>query len=416
MATKGVFDDQSLDEMLEFDDTLDINSVLDSIPAIDDTTKDLPAKEDKKYKDDKKTSLLDNIDKVLEKQTTELDQDKKTVDKVVEDIEKTDDKASASLNKTTTEKTSDASFTVIFARDLVAQGLLSSFDEKKFLEDSKSVGEANALRNLIKDEIDINITSAKTDLDAGYQEYLNLIGKGVSVDSAGDLLSLKTRFDGIKPDELSKEENVDLRKQVMTDYFKLTTKMSDAKIEKAVQSSVDLGDDIEDSKGYLNDLRDLVKEEIAVEEKEAQRITKLQEEENRRSLESLKEGINSLGEIIPGVQINKQTKVKMLEDITKPVQDSKGRTTNAIWAKRAEDPMFFDSRIAYLLETGYFEKDKPWNKASQAKVTSEISDLEKALKDKSNTASKTGAHVLRSLEEDKTSKDNIESMRGMFGS
>lgn len=190
--------------------------------------------------------------------------------------------------------------------------------------------------------------------------------------------------------------------------------MSDAKIEKTVQSSIDLGDDVDEAKEYLNELKDLIKNEITAEEQEAQKAQALQVEENRRSLEALKDSINSLNEIIPGVQINKQTKVKMYEDISKPVQDSKGRVTNAIWAKRSEDPMFFDSRLAYLLETGYFVKGATWNKASQAKVTTEISDLEKALQDKSNTVSKTGTHVLRSAEEDKISKSNIDSMRGIF--
>ena len=87
------------------------------------------------------------------------------------------------------------------------------------------------------------------------------------------------------------------------------------------------------------------------------------------------ENINSLDEVIPGVAINKQTKVQMFESITKAVQDKQGRTTNAIWAKRAEDPMFFDERLAYLFATGFFEKGKPWVKAGQAKTTKEISDL-----------------------------------------
>ena len=139
------------------------------------------------------------------------------------------------------------------------------------------------------------------------------------------------------------------------------------------------------------------------------------EEENRRSLEKLKDDINALDEIIPGVNINKQTKVQMFESITKPVQDGKGRTTNAIWSKRAEDPIFFDQRLAYLYSTGFFEKGKPWTKAVQSKATKEISDLEKALDKKKNTGSGSGAPVMRSPEQEKTVKDNIDSMRGVFG-
>jgi hypothetical protein len=404
--------DQDLGDMLELDKGLDINSVLESIPALE---VEPPNKEEEiiETKADKKLSL-ENINEVLEKQSVETTKDKEKVEQTVEEETKDkDDKASASLVQTT-ETSSDAPFTVIFARDLVGQGLLSSFDEKKFIEDSKELGDAEALRNLIKSEIEINIEAAKSDLDAGYQEYLNLVGKGVPVETAGSIVELKNRFSSIKEDELTKEENTDLRKQVMTDYYRLTTSMPDSKIDKLVQNSVDLGDDIEESKEYLKTLNGLIKEQMASEEVEAKNRQKLAEEENTRILGELKNNINSLEEIIPGVTINKQTKVQMYEAITKPVQDEKGRATNAIWAKRAEDPMFFDERLAYLFSTGFFEKGKLWTKAAQAKTTKEITELEKALRSKSNTASQVGSPVLRSPEQDKTLKDNIDSLRGIF--
>ena len=406
---KKIFD-QSLDEMLEFDRGLDINSVFESIPAIETET----GKPDSDKVDDEKEGdklSLKNINKVLDEQVTKTAKDKEKVDEVVEGTEDKDDEAPATIVQTT-ETISDAPFTVIFAKDLVAQGLLSSFDEKKFLDESKDLGEATALRNLIKGEIDANTEAIKSDLDLGYQEYLSLVGKGVPAETAGSLLDLKNKFDSIKTDDLIKEDNTDMRKSVMTDYFRLTTSMSDSKISKLVQSSVDLGDDIEDSKEYLGSLRELIKDQITAEETEAKQQLELRKEENRQTLESLKDNINSLNEIIPGVDINKQTKIKMFENLTKEVQDGKGRITNAIWAKRAEDPIFFDSRLAYLYETGFFDKTKPWTKASQAKVTKEVSDLESAIK--KNTLTNVGTPVIRSAEQDKTAKDNIDSMRGIF--
>ena len=398
--SKGVFD-KELNEMLEFDDGLDVNAVLESLPAVEDEKKP----EEKK----KESPSLQNINEVLNEQSLELEKDKK---EIVEEKE-TDDKASASLKKI--ETSSDAPFTVIFARDLVAQGLLSSFDEEKFNADSKNLGDAEALRNLIKGEIDANIEAAKSDLDAGYQTYLDLIGKGVAQETAGDLLSLKDRFSKIKIDELTKEESGELRKQILADYFKLTTSMTDAKIDKLVQNSIDLGDDIEESKEYLGIINKLIDDQITEEEKTAQARVDLDRQETERRKELLRDEINALTEVIPGVGINKQTKVKMYDFIVKPVIDKQGRTTNAIWAKRAEDSQFFDTKLAYLLATDFFEKGKTWTKVTNAKTTKEVSELEKTLQSKSNTASKTGAPVLRSPEQDKTTKDNIDSMRGVFG-
>jgi hypothetical protein len=413
---KGVFD-QDLGDMLEVDHGLDINEMLASIPAIEtevDKTKPLEKEKEVKDKDgEEKTPSLKNINEVLEKQSKAIEEDTKKVNEVVEVGDKKDDEAPGT-NEQTTETSSDAPFTVIFAKDLVAQGLLSSFDETEFAKESKELGEAVALRNLIKSEIDTNVEAAKADLDTGYQEYLGLVGKGVPADTAGDLLSLKKQFDSIKVDDLAKEDNVAIRKEVMTNYYKLTTSMSDAKITKLVQSSIDLGDDIEDSKENLDTLKNLVRDQISAEEQEAQRQASLRKEENRRVIESLKESINTIEEVIPGVGINKQTKVKMFEALTKEVQDNKGRVTNALWARRAEDPVFFDSRLAYLYETGFFDKGKSWTKASQAKTTKEVTNLEKAIESRKNTLSTTGTSVLRSPEIDKTAKDNIDAMRGIF--
>lgn len=405
---KGVF--EPLEDMLEMDAGLDVNALLEATPAIE-TEPEKKVEEEKKS--DNKDISLKNINKVLEEQDAELKKDAEQVEKEVEKIEDKDDKAPASL-VTNTETSSDAPFTVIFARDLVEQGLLSSFDEEQFGKDLESFGEAKALRNLIKGEIDANITAAKSDLEEGYQEYLTMIGKGVPRESASSLIELKTRFDTIKVDDLVKEESTDLRKQIMTDYYKLTTSMPDKKIEKLVQSSIDLGDDMEDSKEYLGTLKKLVSDQINEEKHAADNQQKLVEEENRRSIETLKESINSLAEIVPGVPINKQTKVQMFESITKAVQDEKGRVTNAIWARRSEDPMFFDERLAYLYATGFFEKGKLWTKASAAKVTKTINSLEEALEKKKNTLGSVGQPVMRNPEQDKTAKDNIDAMRGIF--
>lgn len=416
--SKGDIFSQSIEDMLELDKSLDINSMLDNIPAIEtekeeDEQLEEPKKEDpvKPSPSDKKPKGTEpklDINKILDKVGKEPEDE---TDDEIDEPEDTDPAA----NKQPVEKSSDAPFTVIFAKDLAKQGLISSFDEKEFNEKVAELGEANALRALIKDEIEANIEAAKSDLDEGYKEYLNLIGKGVPADTAGNLMELKTRFDSIKADDLTKEENVDLRKKVMTDYFKLTTSMSDAKIEKLVQNSIDLGEDIDDSKEYLTTLKSAIKEQVEAEEAEADRQKALRADENKRLMNSLKETINTMDEVIPGLGINKQTRIKMYEALTKEVQDSKGRITNSLWAKRAEDPIFFDSRLAYLLETGFFEKGKTWTKAGMAKTTKEITELEAALKNRNNTTSISGSPVIKSLEEDKTVKSNIDSMRGIFG-
>jgi len=382
MSNKGVFD-QDFSEMVELDTSLDVNDVFSSLPANDEGEEDATADvEDPSDKESKKADVDENatldVNKILESST----------DGEGSEGDDLDDSDPASDN--TNENSSEAPFTVIFAKDLMKQGLLSSFDEEEFANKTKELGEAGALRDLIKTEIDLNINTAKEDLDEGFKSYLTLLEGGFSQEDAASLSSLQKQFNSIKPEELENEENEALRKKVLTDYFKLTTQMPDSKIDKVVQRSLDLGEDVEDSKEYLDAIKDMLKKQIVTQEEENKNNLKISEQKRLKSLDDLKETINSISEIIPGQTINKQTKDKMYEAIIKPVEDKQGRKTNALWAKRAEDPMHFDSRLAYLLETGFFEKDKPWNKIKSVKTTKEVSDLEKYLSSSKNTGSISG--------------------------
>lgn len=382
MSNKGVFD-QDFSEMVELDTSLDVNDVFSSLPANDEGEEDATADvEDPSDKESKKADVDENaaldVNKILESST----------DGEGSEGDDLDDSDPASDN--TNENSSEAPFTVIFAKDLMKQGLLSSFDEEEFANKTKELGEAGALRDLIQTEIDLNINTAKEDLDEGFKSYLTLLEGGFSQEDAASLSSLQKQFNSIKPEELENEENEALRKKVLTDYFKLTTQMPDSKIDKVVQRSLDLGEDVEDSKEYLDAIKDMLKKQIVTQEEENKNNLKISEQKRLKSLDDLKETINSISEIIPGQIINKQTKDKMYEAIIKPVEDKQGRKTNALWAKRAEDPMHFDSRLAYLLETGFFEKDKPWNKIKSVKTTKEVSDLEKYLSSSKNTGSISG--------------------------
>jgi hypothetical protein len=390
MSKTDVFN-TDFSEMSELDNTLDVNEIFADQPAIEDPEKTV--EEEKKIEDEPTEKVEDpsvelDINKVLESS--------KPVDEgTKEDVKKdeiTDDGAPAS-KRIENLSSSDAPFTIIFARDLDKQGLLSSFDEDKFTKAIEDNGEATALRELLQAEVNSNIEAAKQDLDAGYQDYLKMVGKGVAPTEAGSLLELKERFNAISTEQLEEDDNIEKRKALITDYFSLTTQMSTEKIKQLVNRSVDMGDDVEDSKEYLEALKKLVTNNIKQQEDNAVEQTKRNDLAKTERLEELRDGINAINEIIPGQKVNKQTKQEMYGMLIKPVQDKNGRTTNQIWAKRAEDPMFFDSRIAYLLHTGYFEKDKPWDKIKNIKTSKEASELEDYLSSKNNTGSRSGMNL-----------------------
>lgn len=374
MAGKEVFN-EDISEVAKFDDALDVNAILATPPT--SVTEEEEEHEQEEDKEKNKDNTLD-VNKALASQETEEEQ---------EDDEETEVEA-PDHSTNTNDSSSDAPFTVVFARDLNDRGLLTSFDEEAYQKDIEELGEAEALRKLIQGEVNVNVTQAKKEFDEGYQEYLRMLEGGVPQEQANSLVELKKYFGGIKPEELESDDNEELRKSVITQYYQLTTQMSDEKIKKLIDRSIDLGDDVEESKDFLNTLNTLVKNKIEESEQSAQETRRLQEEENRKQLEVLKENIDTIGEIIPGQKVNKQTKDKMYEAITKPVKDKFGNVTNSIWARRAEDPVFFDSRLSYLLETGFFEKGKTWDKIKKVKTTKEASELDEFIS--KNTSSRTG--------------------------
>jgi hypothetical protein len=413
--SKGVFD-QDFSEITEFDSSLDINDVFSRLPDEESEEPHQKAEEETKDKSEEVGEDLQyDINDILESnaESDDDDEDSESGSEYTSDREDIDDEGPVPDN-TKQKNSSEAPFTVIFAKDLMEQGLLSSFDEEVFNEQVKELGEASALRNLIKAEIDTNISLAKDDLDEGYQSYLTLLDGGYSQEDATSISSLQKRFGGIKADQLDDDSNEELRKQVLTDYFKLTSQMSDEKIRKVVQRSIDLGDDIEESKESLESIKVILKEQIKTQEEENKNQAKLREQQHLQSLDTLKDTINSITEILPGQTINKQTKDKLYDLLIKPVTMGDGRTTNAVWAKRMEDAMYFDSRLAYLLETGFFEKNKPWNKLKNVKVTKEVSQLEEALKRNKNTGSRSGRSVGGSTMQDPSLRKTLDATRSIL--
>lgn len=388
----------NFEEIVEKDDLLDVNAILAGAPPTT-TPEDKEDKKDPEKKDPEKkeTEPILDVNKALEgvedlieddKTDPEDDEDDKDDEDKNKGVKDTEDSTPDHKDTDDTPSSSDAPFAVIFARDLSGRGLLSEFDEDEFNSAIEEDGEAEALRQLIQKEVNSNVEAAKSDFDQGYQDYLELVGKGVPQEQADGLTVLKDFFDTVEEDVL--EENVELRREVMTRHLRATTSLTDARIKKMIDRSVDLGEDVEESKEASKEMKSLISQEIDNAKQAAAAQVEAQQAEQARQLKMLKESVSAMQEVIPGQKINKQTKDKIYNDIVKPVIDKHGQETNALWAKRAEDPVFFDSRIAYLLETGFFEKGKSWDKVKRIKTTKESSELEEHLSKKRNTSSSTG--------------------------
>jgi len=213
-------------------------------------------------------------------------------------------------------------------------------------------------------------------------------------------------------DQIEDEDNVELRKAIMTQNYKNSTRFSDAKIKKLVDNSISLGEDIDEAKEALESIKDYNKETVAAEKSRLQKEREVFEETHKRQIKDIRDKIYSLDEVLPGQKINKQTKQKIEDMLLKPVgQDPKGNQINKVWQKRLDSPLDFDIKLAYLISTGYFDgKTDKLVKATRSKV---VDDMEQHIK---NTQKKPFSTKPASREEDidPKTKDALESMRNTF--
>jgi hypothetical protein len=303
-------------------------------------------------------------------------------------IDEDDTPGADSDSDTSSSNSAPSKFAEVLAKDLMSQGIISSLDDEAFTALVEEKGEVEALRSLITGEISNTSDTIKKDYDDNYQEYLSLVEDGVDKNMAGDLVKSKEVFSAITDEQISDEENSQLRRDILTENYKLTTKFTDARIKKLIDRSFELGEDVEETQEALTGIKESIDEKIESEKKDAVKFKADQDQAIEDSKKVLRDSIEGLNEIIPGQKINKQTKDKMYGLITKPVQDKNGNTTNALWAKRADDPVHFDHKLAYLVQTGFFEKGKSWDKVKNVKTTKEVSHLEEFLK--TNSSSKSG--------------------------
>lgn len=317
-----------------------------------------------------------------------------------------------------TKKTEDASgdpFTLVFARYQLEQGNLTELNEEKLKKIIEEEGESAAMAYLFKEEVEINRNAylEQYENDAKeLREYMELKDLGADTETAKKMVGDAAGFEKITHDELEKEDNEDLRKAVITQNYKNSTRFSDAKIKKLVDNTVSLGEDIEEAKEAIDNIKDFNKQRIAEEKERLEKERKEFEETHKQQLKNVREKIYSLDEVLPGHKINKQTKKKIEDMLLKPAgQDSKGNQINKIWQKRLDNPLDFDIKLAYLISTGYF--DGKTDKIEKANKTRIVEDLEKHIK---STKDKPFSTKPPSHEEeaDQDATDSLESMKRAF--
>lgn len=387
----------NFEELFSFED--------DSGGSSEDTTK-------KEQNTSEELDLTSILEETINTEETDESGEEEEEEQTTEDVNKdSNGESPAPDSDKSSEKSSDDNVpaTLLFARFLSEQGNLTSFNEEDFLKDLEDSDETTALSNLWNKEVEKIREGLLEDYEEDVKNYLDLVDSGVDPEIAKDTASSKKFFDSINKADLQDDDKEELRKDILRHKYRLTTRFDDKKIEKLIERTVSLGEDIEEAEEAVDELKQYYAEQMVAEKKQAIAEQEKYKELQKNQLKELKEKIDKVEEVVPGIKLTPKVRQDIFEKITKPVKEINGQPVNSIWAKRLEDPFKFDTIIATLDSMGIF--DGKWDKLLKNTKTKTIDDLKKKLD--SNTSFKTKPKA-SNLYSDLEADDALNSMKGVF--
>jgi len=216
--------------------------------------------------------------------------------------------------------------------------------------------------------------------------------EGVPLDELVNIKSNQIRYSSIDEKKLDDEDGVELRKSVMTSYLKETTRLTDAKISKLVQQKIDLGDDVEEAKENLVDLKKFEVEKEDTLRKETKAEQGRRREENAKVIKSYEKAVSEIKEIIPGIKVSDKETKDILNKIINPIGvDGHGNQVSYVSQVRNEDPIKFDTALNYVLTITKGFSD--WSKISTAEGTKATKSLAKILETKGPKSNKNNINT-----------------------
>lgn len=230
-----------------------------------------------------------------------------------------------------------------YAKLLVAEGVLRESDIEGF------DGSADGLIDAEKKKFSAWQEEYKNSLDPRVKWLAENIEAGVPLEDLLEIDKKNITYDSITPEIVGSD--IELQKDLVRAYYKATTKFNDARIEKEINRLDDLSELGPEAASALEELKILNAErETALKQQaEQQRIQSI--ENQKKTLETFKKNLEDKKEIIAGIEFNKVMKDRVYNTLTSVVgYDSNGQPINKIAQARAENPLEFETTLAYVYE------------------------------------------------------------------
>ena len=386
-------------EMELFDTELSLSSPVDLTKT---ETKSDEKSEDPKTKTPQKGEGVQTIDPSEDTIIDLLDGEKPKVDDETDKSEEPKDKNEVQSPSEQSADSSKFPYST-FAKALYEEGVLSFFEEDEFKKLSEELGgDVEALIELNKRTIVDQVDAYKNSLTAEAQEFLDALEKGVPLDKYIQNKTKEHSYLNITEDKLT--DNDELCKKILREDLELRG-YTEEEINDMITDTDNLGKLKSKATLALKKLQETYKEELKKEKIEAEKRNKALIEDNKKQLGILKTEIEKVTEIVPGLKLNAKVKASLYETLTTPSEQlPNGQWINALYAKRAKDPIAWDIKVAYLDQLGVF--DGKWDQIIKGGKSAAVKELSQKMA--AGSVSKTGDPNV--VVPNQTAKDILHSM------
>tara|TARA_R110001599_G_scaffold136553_6_gene315026 strand:- start:2925 stop:4070 length:1146 start_codon:yes stop_codon:yes gene_type:complete len=271
---------------------------------------------------------------------------------------------------------------IAFAKALSEQGVLSDLPED-------FDGTTEGLIKLVQSSINNGVDSYKDNLPPVIKDLVNNYEQDVPLKDLINIKSKEIQYSTITDDAI--DSNVNLQKALIAEDLKnrgYTQEKIDSRLELFESNDV-LVTEAKDAQKTLVNVEKYHEEEL---KKKTEVDKKLAVQKNEDNLSNIKKNIGELKEIIPGINLNDNSRENIYKSMTNVVEtDTNGKPMNAVMKTRQSDPLKFETTLHYLHNLGVFEGD--WSKIRNVSKSNAMKELTEKLN--SNTSTMTPGRGVR---------------------
>ena len=297
---------------------------------------------------------------------------------------------------TTSDKggtSSKTNFYSSIASALKDEGILPDLDD----ETVSSVKTPEDFAEVIEKQIQAKFDERQKRIDSA-------LNANVEPDEVRQFESTLNFLDSLKEEHIADEteKGEELRKRLIFQDF-INRGYSKERATREVKKSFDSGTDIEDAKEALESNREYFNTQYQEVVKEAQEEIKAEKERIRKEAAQLKKSMLEDKEMFEGIELDKMTRQKAFDNITKPIyKTEEGEYLTAIQKYEAENPVEFRKYLSILftMTDGFKNLDTVVKGKVKKEVKQSLRELEHKL---SSPSRATGNPRFVGMDNDKES-------------